>query len=94
MAIAGTEIPRAHKQIEPCGHPRPCGCKVGGPCCEDCGFDPYFCVEDIKGNRSHILLAERDAAIRQVVKGGVAVLVVAEKLGLTERTVYRVLEAR
>ena len=73
-----------------CGHPKPCGCKVGGLCCVECGFDPDICIEDVKGSRAHFLLAGRDEAIRQVVRNGAKVLAVAECLGLSERTVFRV----
>ena len=78
--------------MAPCGHPQPCGCRAGGECCEECKFDPHVCIDDIKGSRSHILVADRDASIRRVVKAGVGVPIVASRLGLSERTVYRIVE--
>ena len=56
----------------------------------ECGFDPDICIEDMKGNRAHILLAGRDEAIRQTVKAGATVPAVAECLGLSKRVVWRV----
>lgn len=86
-----------HKPPAPCGHPRPCGCVAGGSCCARCGYDPDFCIDDVRGGRPRFLrgLDKRDAAIREVVRDGVAASAVAECLGLSERTVFRVLaEAR
>lgn len=67
------------------------GCSVA-PACLSCPLPR--CRYDVPGGARAMLNDSRDTGIRDAYDGGEPVVFIAERLGVSTRTVHRVLESR
>lgn len=82
------------RQLAECGHPVPCGCEYlpPGTCCEKCPMPE--CLLGVEGGPGAMAKRARNERIVLAYAGGQTALYLADRYGLSNRQVLRIVEDR
>lgn len=89
----GSQSVRKLETLPPCGHPAPCGCSYGGPCCTRCTLPACVLDDPRRAAREYLAKANgRAEEARRLRRLGLAKADIAHAVGVSGRTVERYLQ--